>query len=344
MNANGEMNRNMDQFEADLKNGLAQPVTRVPPPELVERMAEEEARPPEDFALPAVDCPSQSVDPGLDETPSRSVEPSEPPARIRWRGFAASVPGNGHIRHELPCQDASSTILEPRPAVIVCDGRGSASKGLSQEGSKAAVRAFRAQLNVLEPCLAAYLDRPGLEPSQWRDLCRVLYRTLAQAKLDCAERFGLPENEFDFTAAFAVVGRLWTGCFQVGDGALVIRRKGACETVFKPQKGEFANLTTFVRWGGDGKDAFSSAVFPSAEIDGVAATSDGPEHRLFHLAGMTPGPRFDAFFDELKDGSFTREDLLDYLTAARRWSSDPRDSDDRSVALLAGVVEKEPRD
>ena len=42
----------------------------------------------------------------------------------QWNGFAASIPGFGHIRNEVPCQDASSAILSPRPAVIVCDGRG----------------------------------------------------------------------------------------------------------------------------------------------------------------------------------------------------------------------------
>ena len=269
---------------------------------------------------------------GLTMEPVPSAEPS-----AHWSGFAASVPGNGHIRRELPCQDASAAICEPRPAVIVCDGRGSASKGLSQEGSKAAVLAFRSQLNVLEPYIAEYLDRPVLDVSEWRDLCRIFYRTLAQAKLDCAERLSFPENEFDFTAAFVVVGKEWTGCFQVGDGALVIRRNGVCETVFKPQKGEFANLTSFVRWGGDETDDFSTSVFPSAEIDGVAATSDGPEHRLFHLADMTPGPRFDGFFNELSSGDFERGDLLDYLADARRWSTDPRDGDDRSVALLCRV-------
>lgn len=284
----------------------------------------------------AVERPPEDASPDVEDENTASALTAVESAS-RWEGFAVSVPGNGHIRHELPCQDASAAICDPRPAVIVCDGRGSAAKGLSQEGSKAAVMAFRAQLNVLEPYIAEYIDRPVLDESEWRDLCRILHRTLAQAKLDCAARLSLPENEFDFTAVFAIVGKAWTGCFQVGDGSLVIRRSGVCETVFKPQKGEFANLTTFVRWGGDETDDFSTAIFPSAEIDGVAATSDGPEHRLFHLADMTPGPRFDSFFDELASGDFRRGDLLDYLADAKRWSSDPRDSDDRSVALLARV-------
>jgi hypothetical protein len=33
-----------------------------------------------------------------------------------WNGFAASVPGSGHIRYGLPCQGASAVYLSPRPA------------------------------------------------------------------------------------------------------------------------------------------------------------------------------------------------------------------------------------
>ena len=58
----------------------------------------------------------------------------------QWNGFAASIPGFGHIRNEIPCQDASSAILSPRPAVIVCDGRGSAR--LSHFGARGAVKMF----------------------------------------------------------------------------------------------------------------------------------------------------------------------------------------------------------
>ena len=58
----------------------------------------------------------------------------------QWNGFAASIPGFGHIRNEIPCQDASSAILSPRPAVIVCDGRGSAR--LSHFGARDAVKMF----------------------------------------------------------------------------------------------------------------------------------------------------------------------------------------------------------
>ena len=73
-----------------------------------------------------------------------------------WCGHAASVPGNGHIRREIPCQDASGVWLSPRPCLIVCDGRGSAR--LSHLGARAAVKAFRSQCAVMEKRLAGLLD------------------------------------------------------------------------------------------------------------------------------------------------------------------------------------------
>ena len=217
--------------------------------------------------------------------------------------------------------------------MIVCDGRGSAKAGLSQEGSRAAVQAFRSQLNVLEPMVSDFLDRPETTDAEWRDLCRVFYRTLVQAKLDCSAARGLPENEFDFTAAFAIVGGAHVGFFQVGDGALVARRGNVYETVFKPAKGEFANLTEFVRLGGEETDGFQSILLPADEVTGVVATSDGPQYLMFKLADMTPGPVFPQLFDLLSRGELERDDVVAYL-ARRQWGEDVRGDDDRSLAIL----------
>ena len=101
-----------------------------------------------------------------------------------WIGFAASVPGSGHIRRGLPCQDASAVILSPRPALIVCDGRGSASR--SQEGAQAAVKSFQTQIAVFEPMLANILDNDNELQEQWEVFARIMYRTLMQTKLDLA--------------------------------------------------------------------------------------------------------------------------------------------------------------
>ena len=76
---------------------------------------------------------------------------------LQWKGFAISIPGFGHIRRDIPCQDASLAVTACRPALIVCDGRGSAAH--SHFGSQAAVKMFRSQLAILEP--------HGVRKSRW---------------------------------------------------------------------------------------------------------------------------------------------------------------------------------
>ena len=255
----------------------------------------------------------------------------------RWTGFAASIPGGGHIRHGIPCQDASAVMTSPRPAVIVCDGRGSAK--LSHFGAQGAVDAFLFQISILEPFLVGILDDEEEKQEQWIKFCRIMYRTLMQVKYDLAEKHNEEEKEFDCTVAFAIAGKKHIGCFQVGDGSIVLRQNGVCKTVFLPEKGEFANQTHFLRPGGEEQMKFQYALLDAEVNSGIAITSDGPEHLMFRLADMTPGKIFDMFLEDLRKEELCKQDLMDYLTR-REWADDPRGSDDRSLALLARIGEE----
>ena len=249
----------------------------------------------------------------------------------QWNGFAASIPGFGHIRNEVPCQDASSAILSPRPAVIVCDGRGSAR--LSHFGARGAVKMFATQSAILEPLLSRILDSEEDTTDSWDKFCQIMYRTLMQVKLDLAAEHQTTEKEFDFTAAFAIAGQYHIGCFQVGDGSVVLRQDGECITAFDPDKGEFANQTHFLREGGERNGKYHAALFDARVNSGIAVTSDGPQFKMFRLADMMPGEIFRHLFDDLLDGELERRDILTYLTR-NDWNTDQRGSDDRSLALL----------
>lgn len=255
-----------------------------------------------------------------------------------WNGHAVSVPGNGHIRREIPCQDASGVWLAPRPCLIVCDGRGSAK--FSHLGAGAAVKAFRSQCAVMEKRLASLLDTRRCNARDWLHFCQLMIRTVCQQKMELAEEYGCPENDFDFTIAFAVWGRRRIGFFQVGDGALVVCRNGACQVAFLPDKGEFDNQTSFLRPGDDLKREFHAVMVNAAGVTGLAATSDGPEYLMFELQTMMPGPIFIQMFADLESGQFTRQSALDYLTGSR-WARDPRGHDDRSLAILSLTEEKQ---
>ena len=253
-----------------------------------------------------------------------------------FRGFAVSVPGNGHIRREIPCQDASGVWLAPRPCLIVCDGRGSAR--YSHFGAQAAVKAFRSQCAVMEDLLAAVLDSEKWNDSRWLRFCDLMVRTVCQQKKELAEQYQCPESEFDFTIAFAIWGKARCGFFQVGDGAITLRNgENTCNSVFAPDKGEFDNQTTFLHPGDEHKKEYHAKMIPTAEITGIAVTSDGPEHLMFQLPDMIPGPIFNKMFDDCSAGNLTRQDLLDYLTRGC-WAKDPRGNDDRSIAIIADTI------
>ena len=252
-----------------------------------------------------------------------------------WNGFAVSVIGSSHINKDLPCQDASLVVAAPRAAAIVCDGRGSAK--LSHFGAQAAVKAFQNQIAVFEPMLATILDEESVAPERWDMFSRIIYRTLAQSKQELVREYNnadITEREFDFTVACAVIGKKHIGCFQVGDGAIVMRKDGATFTVFEPDKGEFANQTVFLRENGENKGKFHSKLIDSANVNGIAITSDGPECLMFKLPELVPSEVFNAFFDDMATGNFDCQDLRNYLTR-KKWSESYYGSDDRSVALLA---------
>ncbi len=253
-------------------------------------------------------------------------------------GYAVSVPGNGHIRRELPCQDASGVWFSPRPVAIVCDGRGSAK--LSHLGAQAAVKAFRSQCAVLESMLRTILDGRKRNHWLWKQFCTLIIRTVCQQKIELAEKYGLPESEFDFTIAFAVWGTRRIGCFQVGDGAIVLHDGEESKTVFRPQKGEFDNQTSFLRPGDELKGKYQEKLLDVDKVKGIAITSDGPEFLMFELQTMTPGPIFEKLFADLESGTLTRQDILDYLTGSR-WTRDPRGNDDRSMVIFSNGNRKE---
>ena len=94
---------------------------------------------------------------------------------MKFAYHAVSIPGNGHIRTERPCQDASGVWCDLRPCLIVCDGRGSASH--SHYGARAAVEAFRSQCAVLEDLLAAVLDGEKWNDDRWNRFCSLMIRT-----------------------------------------------------------------------------------------------------------------------------------------------------------------------
>ena len=254
----------------------------------------------------------------------------------KWEGLAVSVIGNDHVRREQPLQDASAVVLSPRPAAVVCDGAGSAP--FSHDGANAAVRAFRIALAALEPMLAECLDSDltpwGFAKDLWHYVAGWVCRSLVAARDEAARMGSGDPNDYVFTFAAAIVGKLRTGFIQVGDGAIAVRTMtGACDLAFKPEKGHYANVTTFLDARTVEEDMFLTRVLPSSEIAGVMVMSDGPEVFMIDLASNKPAPIVEQMLDDFSNDEVDRSTILNYLTG-KRWTNDPRGGDDKSLALL----------
>lgn len=252
-----------------------------------------------------------------------------------WKNFAASVPGRGHIIKDVPCQDASIAIAEPRPALLVCDGRGSAK--FSHFGAQEAAKAFAEMCYNIEPLLSKTLD--DADDCHWESMAQIFYRTLAKVQTRLAEEKGLGCREFEFTANLAIAGKKRIGFMQVGDGAIVIAGNGTTRTLFSSDKGEFANQTQFIQPGGESR-AFHQTTLEMTAVDAIAITTDGPQFLMFDLKNMIPGPVFEKIFSDALNEDFSRQDILDFLTK-KNWDNDGRGHDDRSLGIMVKVVKAE---
>ena len=253
-----------------------------------------------------------------------------------WKGVGVSVIGNDHVRHELPLQDASAVILSPRPAAVVCDGAGSASK--SHDGANAALREFRIALSALELYIAAVLDLETVpfevSNNAWRCVANLICCMLVAAKEEAARMGTGKTQDYDFTFAAAVVGRIRTGFIQIGDGAVCVKtRNGGCAIAIKPQKGRYVNATTFLTADALKKGAYCTRVIPTSAIGGVMVMSDGPEVAMVDLSRMRPAGVVSRMIDDFAAGELDRDALLNYLTGSR-WAKDLRGGDDKSVVIL----------
>lgn len=256
----------------------------------------------------------------------------------QWDGVAVSLIGQAHVRAEKPCQDASGFWDEPRPIGIVCDGAGSADR--SEVGAKAAVAAFRRAVGVFEPWLECCLDGDMPEEvagTYWRYICSFIARTLEEAKLECTREDGYDEEDYDFTVAMAVVGKTYCGCFQIGDGAIVVGDSNAHHVVFMPDKGEYANETRFLRIGDGVAGRYKSAIIPMTRVDSVALMSDGPIKLLVDGKSQQPSNLFQEMFCDLANGLLSREEVREFL-ACRKWIDIGAD-DDKSLVLMVADVD-----
>jgi hypothetical protein len=115
---------------------------------------------------------------------------------------------------------------------------------------------------------------------------------------------------------------------EVGDGVVAVRSLLGIEGPLPPQRGEFANETTFIT-GGDRLPDVEVASFPRDEVDAFALSSDGM--RILITANVVTGaphvPFFEDVFANVAKG-VTPDAIARFLETAQ-----DRTGDDKSLVL-----------
>lgn len=163
-------------------------------------------------------------------------------AEVVWHVAAASVTGTSHHATGKPCQDSYKVALMSECSVVVlvvADGAGSATR--SDVGAALACE-------IVARELAEHIKR-GTTPSHLTRSHVLDAVLLVQEEVRVkAQEMGEEERAFACTLLGAVLGPEGCAYFQIGDGAIVTRGMDDAEHgwVFWPDRGEYANETTFL--------------------------------------------------------------------------------------------------
>jgi len=210
-------------------------------------------------------------------------------AKHLWLVIGDSVTGSGHIRHQLPCQDAHAfkALGQDLGIAVVADGAGSARH--SEQGS-----ALACELAVQKfgDWARRVIPAQGLpDPRSWQ---AVSYRLLADIRSEVTHYAGLHKLKPSDLACTIMVMVYTSGgiCVtHIGDGRGAYRSAaGTWLAAFSPWKGEEANQTLFITsafWHRNLADYIESCVI-AEPVTGFALMSDGCEKHAFECSQLDP--------------------------------------------------------
>ncbi|NES84994.1 MAG: protein phosphatase 2C domain-containing protein [Moorea sp. SIO2B7] len=212
-----------------------------------------------------------------------------------WKAVAHSAIGTSHQAKEIPCQDYGNfRILNDVIVGAVADGAGSAK--YADLGANLAVEKALAYLGGIEEWLQKrkgfWQQNPNpLSEEMARKLFTKLLKKVVKNLHKQAENKGYVINDFACTLLVFVATPEWITAMQIGDGFMVVRpQKGEHQLLFKPDKGEFINETTFVTSENALEEMQVSIL--SGKQQFICASTDGLERVAIRMSDWAPFPPF----------------------------------------------------
>ncbi|MEO1074464.1 MAG: PP2C family serine/threonine-protein phosphatase [Bacteroidota bacterium] len=207
--------------------------------------------------------------------------------------------GRGHRLTGQPGQDAVAYGVGAPGTVVVALADGAGSRPRSHAGAALAVSTTT--MALLRATHDTLVPDQTWSPRTWKALVNTLVGDVRAALHDLAAREERPVGDYASTLLAFVATPHHVAALQIGDGHAVLQPtpNDPYTLLTKPQRGAYANVTTFVTSPG-ALDEVSTAVW-NGPVQTLALASDGLDHHLIDPATRTGR---DAFLDPLC--AFTR--------------------------------------
>ncbi|WP_066381012.1 PP2C family serine/threonine-protein phosphatase [Anabaena sp. CA = ATCC 33047] len=258
---------------------------------------------------------------------------------MSWKAIARSETGTSHLSQGIPCQDYGGYRVFKDDVIVgaVADGAGSAK--YADVGSELVVKRVLESFSEIDK----YPDtpeelKPGFSQPLSKPEANKLFEKIVKIVItelqNEAEKQGYLLNDLACTLLVFVATPHWLAAMQIGDGFIVLRPQKSEEyqLLFHPDKGEFANETTFITSENALQEMQVKVI--SGEQEFICASTDGLEKVAIRLNDWTPFPPFFKPFEEyLQQTPNPEEDdkyVMDFLNYEKL---NARTDDDKTLLL-----------
>ena len=212
----------------------------------------------------------------------------------------------------------------------VADGAGSLK--YSDIGSKLAVKTvLKCFSDINESPQKKVFSQPLSKKEAQKVFAKIVNQVITELQKQ-ADEGDHSVNDLACTLLIFVATPDWLAAMQIGDGFIVLRSKDSeYQLLFQPDKGEFANETTFITSTNALKEMQVEVISQKQEF--ICASTDGLEKVAIRLSDWKPFPPFFKPLEEyLHESVNPKEDkyLTEFLNSERLNS---RTDDDQTLLL-----------
>ncbi|MGF1934804.1 MAG: PP2C family serine/threonine-protein phosphatase [Nostoc sp. ChiQUE02] len=220
---------------------------------------------------------------------------------MNWKAVARSEIGTSHQKQGIGCQDYGDyRILDDVIVGAVADGAGIAKH--SDVGSRLAVETVLKCFSDINeyPEKQEELEQGFSQPLSQEEAQKLFAKIVNQVLTELDKKAAKEDYSVNDLACTLLVFVATPDCvaaMQIGDGFIVMRSQGSeYQLLFQPDKGEFANETTFITSTNVLKEMQVKVIPEKQEF--ICASTDGLEKVAIRLSDWQP---FSPFFKPLEE-------------------------------------------